>query len=111
MFGDHYAFHSLIVKSVYSAEVFKKDMFRYEGRLQNQCSRVTSVSSRVTESSSRIHNNGDDLCKHFTEVSAPSVYTYHSNLIPPTQMVQMAFCDFSHTFQNQFPEGFCGSTV
>ena len=59
-----------------------------------------NYSQNVTEPSKGISYLVGDLYRRFTRLTGPSFYTLHSNLIPQ-QMVQMAFCDLSHTFHKQ----------
>ena len=85
-----------------------------KGRRQNSLPLTTNFSQNVTEPSKGISYPFSDLCRRFTKLTGPSVYTLHSNLIPQ-QMVQMAFCDLSHTFHKQvtnvssmFLSSYCG---
>ena len=45
----------------------------------------------------------DDLCRRFIRLTGPSVYTLQSTCyeLPAQHMVQMAFCDLSHTFHKK----------
>ena len=57
-------------------------------------------SQKLTQPSKEISYPVGDLCQHFTKLTGSSAYTLHSNLYPQ-KMVQMAFCDLSHTFHKQ----------
>ena len=72
-----------------------------KGRCQNSLPLTTNFSQNVTEPSKGISYPVGDLCRRFTKLTGPCSYTLHSNPIPPQQMVQMAFCDLSHTFHKQ----------
>ena len=61
---------------------------------------ATNLSQKFTEPSKGISYPFGDLRSHFTKLTGPSVFTLHSNQIHQ-QMVQMAFCDLSHTFRKQ----------
>ena len=69
----------------------------------------------IEHASKRITYPVGDLCRCFTKLTAPSAYTLHSNLTSPQQMVQMAFCDLSHTFHKMgttvSPACFCHPSV
>ena len=76
------------------------DLFvKYMGR-QTLLPLTTNFSQNVTEPSKGISYPVGDLCRHFTKLTGPCAYALHSNLIPPTD-VQMAFCDLSHTFDQE----------
>ena len=72
-----------------------KDPFHFIS--QNCHPLTTNFSQNVTEPSKGISYPVCDLCRRFTKQTLPSAYTLNSKLIPQ-QMVQMAFCDLSHTF-------------
>ena len=69
-------------------------------RRQNSLPLTTKLSQNVTEPSKGISYSVGDLCQRFTKLTGLSAYTLHSNLIPQ-QMVQMAFCDLSHTIHKR----------
>ena len=94
---------------------FTKDQGSIEptkGRRQNSLPLTTNFSQNVTQPFKGISYPVGDLCRRFTKLTGFSAYTLHSNLI---QMVQMAFCDLSHTFHKQvtnvLPACFCYPTV
>ena len=70
-----------------------------KGRRQNCLPLTTIFSQNVTEPSKGITYPGGDLCRHFTKLTGPCAYTLVIRY--PQQMVQMAFCDLSHTFHKQ----------
>ena len=69
---------------------------------KTQCSfpLTTNFSQNVTEPSKEISYPVGDLSRSLTKLTGPCAYILHSNPIPQ-QMVQMAFCDLSHTFHKQ----------
>ena len=62
------------------------------GRRQNSLPLTTTLSQN------HLKGSVGDLCRYFTKLTGPSAYTLRSN---PQQMVQMAFCDLSHTFHKE----------
>ena len=85
-----------------------------KGRRQNSFPLTTNCSQNLTAPSKGISYSVCNLCLHFTKLTGPIAYTLHSNPIPQ-EMVQMAFCDLSHTFHKQVTNVsqhvFCHPTV
>ena len=71
-----------------------------KGRRQNSPSLTTNLSQNVTEPSMGISYPVGNLCQRFTKrfTKLPMHYIVIGY---PQQMVQMAFCDLSHTFHKQ----------
>ena len=78
--------------------LFAKNSYSHKGRRQYFLPLTTNFSQNVTEPSKGISYPVGDLCGHFTKLTGPRAYTLHSKL---QQMVQMAFCDLSHTFHKR----------
>ena len=63
---------------------------------------TTNFSPNVTEPSQGISYPVGVLCRRFTKLTGSCAYTLKNIVIRyPQQMVQMAFCDLSHTFHKQ----------
>ena len=84
-----------------------------KGRHQNSLPLTTNFSQKLTQPSQGISYLVGDLSRHFTKQSLPSIY--YIVIRYAKQMVQMAFCDLSHTYHKQVtnvsPACFCHPTV
>ena len=80
--------------------VVEGSLHEHKRRHQNSLPLTTNFSQKLTQPFEGISYPVGDLCRRFTKLTQSSAYTLHSNLIPQ-QMVQMAFCDLSHTFHKQ----------
>ena len=70
------------------------------GRHQNSLPLTTNFSRNVTEPSKEISYQVGDLCQCFTKLTGP-LPIHHIIIRYPQLMVQMSFCDLSHTFHKQ----------
>ena len=70
-----------------------------KGRRQNSLPPTTNFSKNVTEPSKGISYPVSDLCQCFTKLTGPPIH--YIVILYPQPMVQMTFCDLSHTFHKQ----------
>ena len=87
---------------------------KIKGRRQNSLRLTTNFSQNVTEPSKGISYSVSDLCRQFTKLTGPCVYTLHSNPIPQTDGTNgllRLVAYISQTGHQCFPACFCHLTV
>ena len=67
---------------------------------QNSISLTTNFSQKLRQPSKGISYPVGDLCRYFTKQTGPSASTLQV-IRYPQQIVQMTFCDLSHTYHKQ----------
>ena len=89
-------------------------MCQNKGRHQNSLPLTTIFLQKLTQPSKGISYPVGDLCRRFTKLTCP-LPIHYLVIWYPKQMVQMAFCDLSHTYHKQVtnvsPACFCHPTV